>query len=445
MTRLAKGLLLALLCALLAATLSGCAFNASAEEMYTPPQLPAEYTELQTQIDAILAGGAEYAAPTSGTNIQSVQMVDLDGDAVEEAVAFFRNSADQKPLKIHIFRAVGDSYEEAALIESSGTSIYSIQYIDMDGNGVREIVVGWRVSPEILAVGVYDISNYQPEPLMFSLYTRYEVLDFDEDGMLELVLLRSNDQGEPVAEYYDWAGRAMEIQSTARISMTMAELQGMEIGQLRDGEPALFVTGVAEETRAITDILAYRQESMINIVRNDVTGVSSEISRYVSLAPEDINGDGVTEVPMPVALGTSADTGETYWQIYWRNYNIRGQGETVAMTYHNISEGWYLLLPDSWDRAISIRQSDGAEEQGTVFSIANEDGTYTDLVVIYSITGGTREYRATRNGRFVLQRQVNTVYAAYIYENSGSPLAITQEELSQRFRLVAKEWSTEEN
>lgn len=89
MTRFAKGLLLALLCALLTAALSGCAFNASAEEMYTPPQLPAEYTELQTQIDAILAGGAEYAAPTSGTNIQSVQMVDLDGDAVEEAVAFF--------------------------------------------------------------------------------------------------------------------------------------------------------------------------------------------------------------------------------------------------------------------------------------------------------------------------------------------------------------------
>ena len=88
MTRLAKGLLLALLCALLAATLSGCAFNASAEEMYTPPQLPAEYTELQTQIDAILAGGAEYAAPTSGTNIQSVQLVDLDGDGMEDKEVF---------------------------------------------------------------------------------------------------------------------------------------------------------------------------------------------------------------------------------------------------------------------------------------------------------------------------------------------------------------------
>ena len=176
--------MLTLCCLLLPAVLTGCAFNASAEEMYTLPQLPGEYMELQTQIDAILAGGAEYAAPTSGTNIQAVQMVDLDGDGVEEAVAFFRNSADQQPLKIHIFRTVGDTYEESTRIESSGTSIYSVQYIDMDGDGVREILVGWRVSPEILAVGVYDVSASQAEPLMFSLSTRYEVLDFDGDGTL---------------------------------------------------------------------------------------------------------------------------------------------------------------------------------------------------------------------------------------------------------------------
>ena len=280
---------------------------------------------------------------------------------------------------------------------------------------------------------------------MFSLYTRYEVLDFDGDGKMELVLLRSNDQGEPVAEYYDWSGGAMEIQSTARISMTMAELQEMEPGRLRDGETALFVTGVAEETRTITDILAYRDENMTNIVRNDVTGVTSEIFSYVGLTPEDIDGDGVTEVPMPVALGPSADTGEVYWQIYWRNYNAKGQGETVATTYHNNSEGWYLMLPGSWDRKIAIRRTDGAEERGTIFSAVNGDGTYTDIAGIYTITGGNREYRATRGGRFVLQRQVNTIYAAYLYEDNDSPLTITQEELSQRFRLVVKEWSTTEN
>ena len=78
---------------------SGCGFAFSPEELYSLPALPAENTELNNCINQIIEGGAEYAAPVSGTNIQPVQMRDLDGDGQQEAVAFFRNSADEKPLK----------------------------------------------------------------------------------------------------------------------------------------------------------------------------------------------------------------------------------------------------------------------------------------------------------------------------------------------------------
>ena len=73
------------------------------EELYALPTLPVKYTELNARITEILEGGAEYAAPTSGANIQPIQLVDLDGDRREEALAFFRNSGDEKPLKIYVF------------------------------------------------------------------------------------------------------------------------------------------------------------------------------------------------------------------------------------------------------------------------------------------------------------------------------------------------------
>ena len=79
--------------------LSGCSglpkLSASPQDLYSLPALPANYTELNSRINEILSSGAEYAAPTAGTNIQSVQMVDLDGDGGEEALAFFRNSGDE--------------------------------------------------------------------------------------------------------------------------------------------------------------------------------------------------------------------------------------------------------------------------------------------------------------------------------------------------------------
>ena len=115
----------------MALSLAGCAapkLTLDPEELYALPELPERYTALNQQLSAIQEGGAEYATPVSGSNIQPVQMMDLDGDGREEALAFFRQSDGEKPLKIYIFAADGDSYRQVAVIEGSGLAIYSVAY-----------------------------------------------------------------------------------------------------------------------------------------------------------------------------------------------------------------------------------------------------------------------------------------------------------------------------
>ena len=149
----------------LSAALSGCGgfhveFNP--EALYTLPELPAKYTELNAQLSAILEDGAEYAAPASGSNIQPVQLTDLDGDGQQEAVAFFRKAEDEKPLKIYIFSAKGDRYERSAVIEGSGASVYSVVYSDLNGDGQTELIVGWRVNAELQTLSVYALDAAGP-------------------------------------------------------------------------------------------------------------------------------------------------------------------------------------------------------------------------------------------------------------------------------------------
>lgn len=208
-------------------------------------------------------------------------MKDLDGDGQQEAVAFFRNSADEKPLKICIFTADGDTYQQTAVIEGSGTSIYSIEYNDLDNDGRQELIVGWRVSTDAQALTVYSLRTGQPEELMRTNYVKYAVTDLDQDDLQELVVLRSDEEGNGLADYYRWQDNMLSLQSYARISSTMAELSGqqgrVQKGALSDLSPALFITGVEDASWSVTDILTLREGELCNLLLSDVTGVSEEI------------------------------------------------------------------------------------------------------------------------------------------------------------------------
>ena len=73
--------------------LCGCSLETSVENLFTLPKVPVEYIGLSDMLNTFLEDGYEYVAPAGGNNIQSLQMVDMDGDGEKEAVAFFRRTA----------------------------------------------------------------------------------------------------------------------------------------------------------------------------------------------------------------------------------------------------------------------------------------------------------------------------------------------------------------
>ena len=430
--------------------LSGCVIKTAAEELYSLPQLPAEYTELQQILQQLLEDGAEYAAPVSGTNTQPVQMVDLNGDGQDEALAFFRKSSDEKPLKIYIFSRNGQSYQQTAVIESSGTSIYSIAYSDLNQDGRMELIVGWKVSTELQALSVYALGGSEPVELMRTPYVKYTLADLDQDQKQEIVVFRADGEGSGIAEYYRWQDGALNIGSSTFISMTMAELsnQGrVKSGTLTDHTPALFVTGVSDSSVAITDILAIRSGELTNISLSNVTGMSGVVARYLSLYPRDINDDGVTEIPMPVRIPSRDSDGESSGsnRIDWYQYTKDGTGEKVLSTYHDMDDGWYLVLPDAWKGKLFITWSQsGMDEIAVTFAMQGDSGKVEDFLRIYTITGDSPEYKI-RGNRFLLSRQAETVFAAEILGGQEQAGGLTKDDLRSSFNLITTEWLPGDN
>ncbi len=446
MKQFARALTAALLLGLSALLCGGCSgpkIIVEPEDLYTLPRLPDEYTGLETRINTILDSGGEYAAPTSGTNIQPVQLVDLNGDGQEEALAFIRKSGDDRQQKIYIFSAVDNQYEQTAVIEGSASSISTVEYADLNHDGRIELIVGWRLGTDLQALSIYSLDAFnQPTELIRTVYVKYAAADLDQDGQQGIVVLHTDSEGNSSADYYGWRENALTFLSSAKLSMTMAELTRIEEGTLTDGTPALFVCGVDDANTVIMDILTVRNTELTNITLSAATGVSSEIFQFLTLYPMDINNDGITEVPVPVT-GTSYSDPSSLpgYRINWRSYDRNGKQKTAEITYHDLADGWYMVLPDAWLGRISVtRWQSGSNEVTVTFSINNSDGSRTDFLNLYTITGSGREYRI-RGNRFVLRRQTETIYAAELLDANGSwQYGLTQEELRAGFNLITAEW-----
>ena len=413
---------------------SGCSFFSSAESLFTLPRLPIEYTDLSNQIQTLLAEGYEYASPTGGRNIQSVQMVDLDGDGDEEAVAFFRRGNDEKPLKIFVFRANEESYDLLCTVESSGTAVDSVYYRDLTGDGVSELVVGWRISSDVQTVAAYSIAA-RPVLLMQSSYIRSSIEELDGDGVPSLLVLRADDQGNSLAEFYSWQEDKMGVSYTARLSGTMAELASGNVvsGALTGKSRGIYITGISDESVATTDVLTYREGAgLVNVALDQWTGSSGLVCPYLQLKPQDIDGDGIVEVPKPRTDSMGQPTGV----VEWLRLDEQGWTDLAMTTYHDVSGGWYFVLPGSWSGRVKVLHNEhSAFEIQTTLLVGD-----TEVADLYTLTGENRENRALRGSRMVLKRQTGTVYAGELLPGAAG-CGLTEELLRQNFRLIVNQWT----
>lgn len=442
MRQICKKWIVAVLAALACTVLSGC-LSSPVEDLYQLPQLPREYTALSEVINTVLADGAEYAAPISGNNLQPVQMMDIDGDGVEEALAFFRNTAAEKPLQIYIFSVQEETYVCTAVIEGAGTYINSVSYSDINGNGVSELIVGWKISADAQMLSMYGFVGGTVTEHISAAYSQYTLSDLDGDALQELVIFRGDEEGGAAADYYNWQNEAVEMAGTARISSSLAELNKISAGILRDGTKALFISGIGEGNVMVTDILVMKDDVWSNISLQDSTGVSSVIFHFMSLYPKDVNGDGVTEVPQPVPM-LQRDEDEVYYAVEWCSYDSRNEPQEALTTYHNTTDSWYLILPEEWDGEVTVSRSRKYTDQMDVSFYYFNDATreWVEFMVISKMTGDNREYRASRGGNTVIFRQSDAVYAVRYPEETPWRETMDAEEVKSNFGLILSDWST---
>jgi hypothetical protein len=180
---------------------------------------------------------------------------------------------------------------------------------------------------------------------------------------------------------------------------------------------------------------------------NQETGRSDCTYRLnTSIAGQDINGDGVLELPKPTALPEyqKSSSADNFWSVLWQQYDLNGTSYDIFRTYYNGDGGWYFILPESWKGCITVSRRDVLSgERAVVFSYwtGDENTTPKSFLTIYELTGINRESRATLNRRFILKRESDTIYCAEFTQNSWQ-CGLNETDAVSRFNLIQPDWTS---
>ncbi len=441
-----------LLAAALLLSLCGC-MGGEAGEMFALPEPPEDYRNLNAKLSEVRSAiSGESIAPQSGSNTQTVQLQDLDADGqLESAVAFFRVPGAERPLKIYIFRLQeDDSYEVDTVIEGVGNAINSVSYENVGGSPRKEVTVSWQIAGGDHSLGVYSLDEAEGVELLWvDSYTRFRLADLDGDAERELVVLtlQPGEDGTAQADYYDYDGAALAQKATAPLSTGINEIKSLRTGNLVGGVSALFVTSSFPETAdQVVDILCCREGSFTNITL-DATTLRSEatIRTYTAVSGSDIDRDGVMEVPRPMLAHKALGATDDFWLLEWRQFDDQGRPHQVLTTYHNVTDGWYFEVPDSWANRLTISRKDStsADERGVAFSLWQGEGKEAlTFMVLYKLTGTNQSGRAALGNRQTIFSDANATYAFELMPEVWDT-GLTAEAIYQRFHIIRTEWSME--
>lgn len=461
----------------MALPLCGCLFR-SPEELYRQPEKSAGYEKLngairreRVSLEAEYGVGVEDAGIVAGDNTANIQLQDLDGDGVREsAVTFLRVPGTEKTLRIYVFTQIGEEYKVAGVVEGEGSAVYAIEYRQLNGEGRKELVVNWQISSGAYQLGVYTLDELPlpaeeepsavPAPLSDSLPHATELLltwcsvatdgssgaklmDIDQDTRCELAVIRIDSSGmNSYVELFGWENGRMASLATTSLSKGIVELNRVRSNYLagQPEPPAIYITITMVNGCKAIDVIAWIDGGLKDLTLDD-SGISQDILQgYTEVMPTDINGDYVVELPSPTLLPSYGESNSNdFWLIDWSQYDERGRRNHVMSTYHNVSDGWYLEIPESWRNEITISRNDQVSGQREVIfsKWMGEEQEPRPFLSIYRLSS-SHSSRLAENGWFLLREEENMIYAAKFW--GGWDCGLDEQGLRDRVKTIRTSW-----
>ncbi|WP_042146285.1 hypothetical protein [Paucisalibacillus sp. EB02] len=334
----------------------GCSIFQSNADLITPPQLPLAKEELRIAIEKYLPENVELLTPLNNEDGSPIELIDLDGDQVNEAVAFYKSQQQSNLIKGIVLKDI-NGWTKVMNIDGEGRILVDLAFYDLNQDGILEILAGYAYTEDSEDYGllVYDISSgSKPKILLDKPYSYLLVDQFSKDKN-SLVLIKFNRGQHNTVYLYENLNSSIVERDHLELDSYINGYYSYQSGQISNTEHGLMLDAGVGAHSAQTFVISIKNGKLTNLF----SGSEDPTFKASAVVSTDTNNDGILEYgvleePYMEELLPYATTPyiTTHYQL-----NDNWNSEVVSKAYYDYEHLFRVDIPLDWPR-IQIDRSD---------------------------------------------------------------------------------------
>ena len=159
------------------------------ESLMKPPMVEGENREIQIAFENFAGKQYRLVTPLKGVHRSAYNFFDLNGDNDNEVIVFYSKDGETDIVRMNVLdRKTDGTWVSIADVETEYSDVQQVEFADLNGDKIKEIIVGWTVYQNEYAktMNVYMLSKvksiYVFEKVYNSTYYDFRTLDIDCDN-----------------------------------------------------------------------------------------------------------------------------------------------------------------------------------------------------------------------------------------------------------------------
>ena len=344
-----------------------------------PPKVEGENLAIQLAFEESVGDTYLLKQPLKGEYRSAYTFIDLDGDSDNEVIVFYSGKDAIDIVRMNVLDVIDGNWRSVADFESLHNQIQEIKFADLNGDNLKEIIVGWTTYQDDYSklLSVYKInetdSGVSIKPVFDDTYSYFEIIDIDSDGTRDILLLKyfamaNTPENEYKASFMSYTRKGITEIASIPLDRSISSVTSVVSDKADDVIPKkIYVDGYKIDSGMATDCFYWNEsEKQFEKPLFDGVSLSALSSRTTGVFCADINADGLVEIPVEellpdsrvITLERSNDLSQGI--IKWMSIN-NNYLETVEYRLMNLQAGYSFRIDESWIGNITVEndQSEG--------------------------------------------------------------------------------------